>query len=70
MSKQKEALTIKTTLRDILVKVRGNQTVASKVLDTERSTVRKHYDTNGIVVLSDGRVFRDTGKVMRSEELK
>ena len=55
---------IQTDLDALLITHFGNQTAVSLTLQCNRATVAKHIKTNGLIVLEDGRVFRDTGRKM------
>ena len=51
------------TIKSLMTQHRGNQSQVARILKLNRSTVAKHYPTEGVVVLDDGRIFKDTGKV-------
>ena len=56
---------IKTDLATLLTEAYGKQTVVAKQLGCNRSTLAKGIPTNSMIVLDDGRVFRDTGAIFK-----
>ena len=56
---------IKTDLTTLLTKAYGKQTVVAKQLGCNRATLAKGISTNSMIVLDDGRVFRDTGAIFK-----
>ncbi len=56
-------LKIKTTLAQVLIDTHGNQTQTAKKLQCNRGSMHGHISANGIIVLNDNRIFRDTRKI-------
>ena len=56
---------IRLTLKDVLTKRHGVITATAKALECNPATVYKCLDNNGMIILDDGRIFRDTGKTYK-----
>jgi len=62
MSMQKKTINI-LPMSAVIQSTYGNQSKAARKLGINRATFAKHLPTDGVIVLEDGRVFSDTGKI-------
>lgn len=59
---------IKHVIKDLYEQSGRNTSAVTRYLNLNRATVDKHKYTDKVIVLDDGRVFIDSGKVVNSED--